>query len=576
VGAATWFISLFQINISHVNGLGFAGAFTPLTWIGLVLIVIGLAVVILRVPSESKHFWTLNVVGLVATLLVIHGTPMILESAPRFFEAYQHLGFIEYIYRTHQHSTNVNYRLGWYGAFGMAATLSGTAGPPALLGAIRWTPLVFDTLVLIPVHSIARKFVPTARHRALVLFLFIVGNWIGQDYLSPQAMAYFLSMSTLALLLHLAPAEGTTILKWREWFREKRVQPAVVIVAGIIAVGIVLAHQISPIMLLALTLVLALSGIIATRYFPVFVFVATLTWLSAGATSFWSGNIDRLFGVNQQAGQKVSISNIIRQNLIDRLHQFGLAQVVAFGRFGLALVLIALTAIAAWRMWKQISMRVVTLLATVPFVVMFATGYGGEALLRAYFFSLPFQAILIANHFLERPIRPRRAVVWAVVFVILAAFTEIDRYGNEQFERISANQVTAMSWLYHHVPNGTTMLAFGSAMPINFVNYGEYITYQMDYFEVKYFGPGSTRADQVRSILKQTSALNPQIVIWTPEAALFDVHVRHYKLGWDRPVLSYLENEPDSTMILNRPDIKIISLDPALHLHPPKDILHAD
>ena len=65
---------------------------------------------------------------------------MVLESATRFSEAYQQVGFIEYISRTGQHPAAVNHQLSCFGAFGLRVTLSGTAGPPEIFGAIRVSP----------------------------------------------------------------------------------------------------------------------------------------------------------------------------------------------------------------------------------------------------------------------------------------------------------------------------------------------------------------------------------------------------------------------------------------------------
>lgn len=583
VGVVLWSVSLFYINISGVNGLGFAAVFSPLTWLALAVSTTALLLTIFTLSSGSRWFWPLCIGGLLEMLLVIHGTPMILESAPRFFEAYQHIGFIEYVYRTHAHSTAINYRLSWFGAFGMAATLAGTAGPPALIGAVRWTPLVFDTVILIPVHSITRRFVPNPRTRALVLVVFVIGNWIGQDYLSPQALAYFLSMTVIALLLHLAPFDGTSLIRWHDWrsrMRERwlewntgRQAPvAVLAVAGIITLAIVLAHQISPIMVLGLVVVLSLVGVISVRYFPLVVFGSILTYLSVGAGSFWIGNISRIFGVNTQSGQSVSLVNILRQNLIERLQQFGLAEVVAFTRFGLTLVLLVLAGAYSWLNRRDSIVKVVAPLAVVPYVILLMTGYGGEALLRAFFFSLPFVSILVAHFITSRAVSARSIAIWCIALVVLAAGTEFARYGNEQFEQISHDQLVTMTWLYNAIPRGTTMLAFGSAEPINFLNYGNYTTYQMDYFDVKTFGPGSSKQDQIDSIISQTDRVHPQLVIWTPEAALFDVHVRHYAVGWDGPVLEHIESEPGARFVVNLPDIKIIDLDPSLHLSPPRSI----
>ena len=63
-GFVLWIVSLFTINIADVNGLGFAGAFTPVTWLSLLLISGGTVVTVLRVPLEGGWFWRLAIAGL--------------------------------------------------------------------------------------------------------------------------------------------------------------------------------------------------------------------------------------------------------------------------------------------------------------------------------------------------------------------------------------------------------------------------------------------------------------------------------------------------------------------------------
>ena len=560
-GFVLWIVSLFTINIADVNGLGFAGAFTPVTWLSLLLISGGTVVTVLRVPLEGGWFWRLAIAGLLLLIAVLHATPMILESGPRFFEAYQHVGFIEYIYRTGLHSTQVNNRLSWFGAFGLGATLSGTAGEPSLFGAIRVFPWVFGMVILLPVSSIVSTFVADQRARAAALVFFVIGNWIAQDYLSPQALAYFLSMTLVALILHLAPGEGISVRQLRVWWSARRSPPALVIFGTFMVTAIVLAHQLSPVMVFAMVLVLVLTGSTSLRVFPIVVFAAFATWLSVGGYFFWGGHISLLLGVHQQSGQSLGLSSIIAQNLTDRLQRGGLDLVVAMSRVGLSMIFMAMAALSVWLGRGSRQIRVLGLLSFIPFVFLGATGYGGEALLRAFFFALPFVSTLAAMLVLR--IRPRTAavVLLSVALGLLGAMTEISRYGNEKFERIGADQLAIMQDLYKSIPTNSTILAFGTAMPVNFTDVGKHHTFFMSFFTFTTAGPQGPDANQ--EIIDQTRRIHPDIVVWTPEAAEFSSHVYHFKQGWDKAVLRYLVTDAGGHFVVDRPDIKIISFDPA-------------
>ena len=70
-----------------------------------------------------------------------------------------------------------------------------------IIALAMWAPVVANLLdlgallLLLPTLCTDRRVVWTAA------WLFFLGNWVGQDYFSPQAMAYFLHLVVLALLL---------------------------------------------------------------------------------------------------------------------------------------------------------------------------------------------------------------------------------------------------------------------------------------------------------------------------------------------------------------------------------------
>ena len=561
IGLVLWVISLFSIDLSKVNGLGFAAAFTPLTWAALVLAIAGSLVTVYFVPTTSANFWRLMVGALSLAIAVIHGTPMVLESAPRFFEAYNHVGFIDYIAQTGQHSVELNNRLSWFGAFGAGATLSGTAGLPHLFGAIRVFPWLFAMVILLPVHSILTKFVADQRARAAALLLFIIGNWIGQDYFSPQAIAYFMSMTTVALILHLAPSSGPSVRRLKAWWANRRSPVAPLILATLFTVAIVLAHQLSPVMLIAMVLVVVLSGATSLRSFWLIVVAIFLTWFTVGGYFFWGGHLALLFGVHQESNQSVSLTTIIAQNLTDRLQHGGLEFFVAIARVGLAGVYLSLGAWSTWKGRRSRELRILGVLSIAPFFFLGATGYGGEALLRAVFFALPFLSGLIGILMLR--VKPKKMTIIALVVALslLASVTEIARYGNEKFERISADQLSTMEWFYNSIPTGSRVLYFGNAAPLNFTKIQDSYSNYMCYFHFDKDGPKGKYAND--EILRQIGSFAPDMIVWTPESADFSSHVYRFPIGWDKPALSYLTSAGNGVLVVNRPDIKIISFDPS-------------
>ena len=327
--------------------------------------------------------------------------------------------------------------------------------------------------------------------------------------------------------------------------------------------AVVLAHQLSPVMVFAMVLVLVLTGTTTLRVFPLVIFAAFATWVSVGGYYFWGGKIGRLLGVHQESGQSLGLSSIIAQNLTGRLQHGGLEQVVAVSRVGLSLIILALAVTSAIRGRKERNIRVLALLAFIPFLLLGTTGYGGEALLRGFFFALPFTSALVA--ILVTKIRPKMLamVLLSIVVGCLGTLTEISRYGNEKFERIGADQLAIMQDLYRVVPPHSKILGFGTSMPMNFTKIGIDVSYFMNFFKFSTAGPSGPQAEQ--EIKNKIATISPDVVVWTPEAAAFSTHTFHFTTGWDQPILKYLLNERHGYLIVNRPDIKIINFDKSWH-----------
>src|SRR5699024_5682221 len=115
---------------------------------------------------------------------------------------------------------------------------------------------------------------------------------------------------------------------------------------------------------------------------------------------------------------------------------------------------------------------------------------GGEAILRAYLFAIPFLSLLgglgmatlldrrAARLAMQVPSedagarRGRTLVASAVVVGVIAlgstgaaaASVEI-RYGNERFERVSEQSLAAVQWMYRHARPGDALVEVAPTSP---------------------------------------------------------------------------------------------------------------
>jgi hypothetical protein len=190
-------------------------------------------------------------------------------------------------------------------------------------------------------------------------------------------------------------------------------------------------------------LVLARRSTLVT--FPLLAAVCLFTWISFGATDYWSGNLDDVFGGFGHIGASVN------ENVGARFN--GSAARVTVVRFRMLFTgLVLLLAAIGFRRRARAGVGGLTfaLLAVAPFAVLAAQPYGGEALLRAYLFALPFLAIYAA--FALFPGRRR-----AVAAALLAAGTIagswlflVARFGNERFEYVTTDERSAWDFVYDH------------------------------------------------------------------------------------------------------------------------------
>src|SRR5204863_1433745 len=89
----------------------------------------------------------------------------------------------------------------WPGFFALTALLTESAGLERGIDLAPWASMFFNLLYLGPLVVILRSVTRDERVVWLSVWLFYLGNWIGQDYFAPQALNYFFHLTVIAVLL---------------------------------------------------------------------------------------------------------------------------------------------------------------------------------------------------------------------------------------------------------------------------------------------------------------------------------------------------------------------------------------
>ncbi|MFJ3789810.1 glycosyltransferase [Kitasatospora sp. NPDC090091] len=406
---ALWLLALSRTQLSRMGDLGLLQALPPAYFAALVLLTIGF-VTALRAP-RIRHRWPAAYV--VALILVIHATPSLLYPTLRYAWAWKHVAIVDAMLR-HGGAVPGAGKLDvynqWPGFFQLHALVLRATGLDSVLGYASWYPVITNLLLLGPLLMLFRSI---TKDRRLVwggVWLYFSTAWVGQDYFSPQAFAYLLSLTVIALVMRQlavarsvaagrGPAQrrqgppGARALSTADEVPPRggwRVAPFLLVL--VLLAAIVSSHQLTPIMLAASLALLALGRRNRRTVLPV---LAALV----GLTVLWDATVARPF-VSQNLAGLVSALGSPDHNAAAGLATLGQAapgQIMtswADRCLTAAVFLLALSALVRRRWVRRVGL---VPLLTAPIVVLLANAYEGEMLFRAYLFALPAAAFLAAT-----------------------------------------------------------------------------------------------------------------------------------------------------------------------------------
>ncbi|MFI0357029.1 hypothetical protein [Actinomadura sp. 9N407] len=489
LGLALFWIPLRGVEMEALDGYGLIGVLPVATLAGAVLLVLTFMAT-LALARPHRMLLALQIAMLIVAL---HGVTLALEPVARFPTAWQTAGFIEYITRNETVDWNLDARFSTPGFFAFVAFLMKAAGQNDIEPVLRLAPAITNLLYLLPYVLILRVLRATWRAKWLAAWLFIAANWVGQDYLSPQAFAYLLYLFFVAILVNWfrhhdettqrAGRRRTAATKerrggaWRlyDWLfgpkdpgelpapavpvRERSI--LLILLFVLLLVGTA-AHQLTPFLMTAACAGLVLVRRCNLRGLPFIAGVVYAAWVSFMTVGYWAGRKDEIFGnlgkvftnVQQSTGGRIGDAA-------------GATQDIQLLRILIAVSVVGLAVAGLLRRRARgIDDRVALVLMLVPFSSFGLQNYGGEIALRIYFFMLPAACLLMAYLFFPAPfdapaVRDPKVRLWlgrlrtgtrrhwpavtaAAVFGLLltGGFLSV-RYGNERYEQVRQSDVKA-------------------------------------------------------------------------------------------------------------------------------------
>lgn len=470
-----WGLSLREADLSRMGGLGLLEAMPAAFFVAFGLLLAGFTAAVSRPVTAHRLLWLYAI----ALILVLHGTTALLYDEPRYTWTYKHLGVIAHITEVGAVDRSVDIYNNWPGFFALAAWVSSVTGVSAVRYA-AWAQVFFNLANVAALRFALRGVTNDERLIWTAACFFVLGNWVGQDYLAPQAFAFVLSLVVLGLCLRCGSGPGLPRSRAARWWAgvvkgprsvvlrrapvEETPRPAPLTPAGAVLVGglcylaIVISHQLTPAILLAGAMGLALIRRVPL-WVPVAMGVAEVWWLSR-AWPYLSQHYT-LFDF-APSSSSAPPGYAIGDGLP------GLSLVVYAGRAEV-LILVILASVGLVRRLREGRWDLTpVILIGAPLLVVGLQSYSGEGRYRAYLFALPWLSFLAAAAYTPTggrlPTVTHRARL-TLANVTLGYCLLFAYFGLELMNRVDSDDVAAATWFEQHAPSDSLLVGVTGGFP---------------------------------------------------------------------------------------------------------------
>ena len=451
VGAlALWGSSVARLDVSDIGFSGLAGRL-PISW----LLAFGVLVVAAAVAATAERPSPARLVLATGSLImVVYGTVALSIGTVRYPWAYKHIGVMRLLDETGRLHPDVDIYNNFSGFFGLGALARGATGvDPTSYAA--WAQVVGEGFVVLAVGLLVLRLTSSTRVAQLAVVLYVLTNWVGQNYFAAQTLGSFLAIVVLALT-------------W-SWFRvdAPSVAPDVVVarraVVALLFLGLLMVHPLTPVIVIApVALAYALKRVHDRALLYAFIGVSVL-WFVRSLPYFVGQGFDLGFGGSPTANADGNAVVGVPPSMAEFV---GLAT-RAFS-VGVWLCAIVGAALAAWARRR---IGLVAVVAMIPFGIPLVQSYGGEAIYRVYLYSLPLMCALIAWGIVTRtPIArrgrwPQPTILTSVLCLGLAAGMVMVHYGRERINQVEPSEVAMGDYIGDAIAGPAIVAQFGGGYP---------------------------------------------------------------------------------------------------------------
>ncbi|WP_052310335.1 hypothetical protein [Streptomyces viridochromogenes] len=478
VALALWAYAVRHTDVSRLDDYGLVTALHPAFWAGLVVLTTGFWFTV-RDPSRPGRWAAGYVLGL---LVMERATQAVVYPTPLYAWAWKHDAVIDHLLtagglQTADQVGDMAVYDQWPGFFAAQAALVRLLGVDSAAMFMAWWPLVSSLMLMLPLLLIYRTFTEDRRLIWTAVWLFYVANWVGQDYFSPQSVAYALHVGVLAVVLR---RFGRSAVR-DGWPR----QAVWTVVITVLLVAIVISHQLTPGMLVVCLLALCL-----TRRYRDWVPLATtavifLAWCLTAALPFLSAAMPDMIRSIGDVGANVETGYGATPTGTGAIATSWAARLLSG-----SVLLLAGIGVLRQRVLRHRALPLL-LIAAAPLPMFAASSYGSEMIFRVLLFMLPGAAFFAAAALLPKvrtlaadaaaqgargsaESRRRGIVTWVpLTALLLGTLAFVPSYsGKDRINYFPPQEVNLVRQLFDQAPDGSLVVAANRNYPLAYASYG--------------------------------------------------------------------------------------------------------
>ncbi|MEU2897085.1 hypothetical protein ACWC4E_07150 [Streptomyces sp. NPDC001273] len=477
---ALWVYAVRHTDVSRLDDFGLVTALHPAFWAGLAVLTAGFWFTV-RDPRRPGGWAAAYVLGL---LLMQRATQAVVYPTPLYAWAWKHDGVVDHLLTAGglQSADQVGDMAvydQWPGFFAAQAALVRLLGVESAAMYMAWWPLVSSLMLLLPLLLIYRTFTEDRRLIWTGVWLFLVADWVGQDYFSPQSVAFALHLGVLAVVLRRYGRPGGA--------RGRRGQAVWTVVLSVLVVTIVISHQLTPAMLIVSLLALCLVRRSRDWVPAVTTVVLFLAWCLTAALPFLSAALPDMIRSVGDVGGNVATGYGATPTGTGAVATSWAARLLSG-----TVLLLAVIGIWRQRVLRHRAMPLL-LMAAAPLPMFAASSYGSEMIFRVLMFMLPSVAFFAAAALLPgvrtlaaepeadtrgpapRPGVGRRGIGLAGPLLVLLAGTLafVPSYsGKDRINYFPPEEVALVRQLFDEAPEGSMVVAANRNYPLAYASYG--------------------------------------------------------------------------------------------------------